>query len=130
MNGKVQLSGGRVRAAHSLAAARKSAHIESLIPSTAGAPMDESSAPCRGLGGFGLGWVHVEVVKVVGSATGIAGAALGLVLRRYETFVREKFFPEMQPHQAYTQLRLITASLFMAAAIGACAALYVTVAMR
>ena len=77
-----------------------------------------------------MGWIHLEVVKVVGSATGIAGAALGLVLRRYETVIREKFFPEMQPHQAYTQLRMITASLWIAAAIGACAALYVTVVMR
>ena len=76
-----------------------------------------------------MGWVHVEVVKVVGSATAIAGLSLGLLLRRYEMVILEKFFPEMQPHQAYAQLRMITASLFMAAAIGACAALYVTLAM-
>lgn len=75
-----------------------------------------------------MGWVHVEVVKVVGAATGIAGAALGLLLTRYEKVIREKFFPEMQPHQAYAQLRMITGAFFIAAAIGAAMALYVTLA--
>jgi hypothetical protein len=65
-----------------------------------------------GMGAFLLGWVHVEVVKVVGSARGIAGLSLGLILRRYEMVILEKFFPEMQPHQAHAQLRLIIASLF------------------
>jgi hypothetical protein len=65
-----------------------------------------------------LGWVHLEVVKVVGSATGIVGVSLALVLRRYERVIRERFFAEMQPHQAYTQLRLITGAVWIAAAIG------------
>lgn len=65
-----------------------------------------------------MGWVHFEVVKVVGSATGLAGVALALILRRYERPIREKFFHEMQPHQAYTQVRMITGAVWIAAAIG------------
>ncbi|MGA2637207.1 hypothetical protein [Methylocella sp.] len=71
-----------------------------------------------------MGWVNYEVVKVVGSATGIVGVSMGLVLVRYERVIRERLFPERQPHQAYSQLRMITGAVWIAAAIGACAALY------
>ncbi len=66
----------------------------------------------------------MEVVKVVGAATGIAALSLGYILVRFERVIREKLFPEMQPHQAYTQLRLITGALWIAAAIGLCLWLY------
>ncbi len=76
-----------------------------------------------------MGWVHYEVVKVVGSATGIAGLTLGLVLLRYERPIREKFFPEMQPHQAYAQLRMITVAVWAAGLIGLSTGLYALWAM-
>jgi site-specific recombinase len=71
-----------------------------------------------------LGWLNYEVVKVVGAATGIVGVSMGLVLVRYERVIRERLFPERQPHQAYAQLRMITYAVWIAALIGLCAWLY------
>jgi hypothetical protein len=71
-----------------------------------------------------VGWLNYEVVKVVGAATGIVGVSMGLVLVRYERAIREKLFPERQPHQAFSQLRMITGAVWIAALIGICAWLY------
>ena len=65
------------------------------------------------------------MVEVVGAATGIAGVAMALILRRYERPIRERVFPEMQPHEAYAQLRLITGAVWIAGAIGLSMWLYV-----
>jgi hypothetical protein len=58
------------------------------------------------------------------AATGIAGLSLGIVLLRYERPIREKFFLEMQPHQASAQLRLNTFAVWAAGVIGLSTALY------
>ncbi|MGO9675138.1 MAG: hypothetical protein ACLPSF_13400 [Methylocella sp.] len=58
-------------------------------------------------GGPRLGGLYYEVVKVVGTATGIAGVSMARALLHYERVIRERLFPEMQPHQAYAQLRMI-----------------------
>jgi len=71
-----------------------------------------------------LGWVNYEVVKVVGAATGIVGVSMALAFGRYERVIRERLFPERQPHQAYSQLRMITYAVWTAALIGLCAWLY------
>ena len=55
--------------------------------------------------GLPLGWLNYEVVKVVGSATGVVRACDGVALHRYERVIRERLFPERQPHQAYAQLK-------------------------
>lgn len=67
-----------------------------------------------------MGWVNAEVATVIGAATGIGGLAAAVLLRRYERPVREKLFPELQPHQAYAQVRLITGAVFVAAIVGLC----------
>ncbi len=73
---------------------------------------------------FPLGWLNYEVVKVVGSATGVAGLAMALALHRYERVIRERLFPERQPHQAYAQLKMVTYAVWTATLLAIIAWLY------
>ncbi len=71
-----------------------------------------------------MGWVDYEVVKVVGSATAVAGLAMAFALHRYERVIRERLFPERQPHQAYAQLKMVSYAIWAATLIALTAWLY------
>lgn len=62
--------------------------------------------------------MDAEILKTVGQIAGIGGLALGVFLLLFRDIIGKKIFPQLAKKDAYRLLRLISILVFLIAALG------------
>jgi hypothetical protein len=62
--------------------------------------------------------MDMEILKTVGQIAGIGGLALGVFLILFKEIIRKSIFPQLAKKDAYRLLRLISVLVFLIAALG------------